>query len=192
MGYKAPVLRTAEEDWEPYALEVLANILDGGDSARLTRELVRGSQIASSAGAGYDLYDRQEGLFLLDGTPAGTHTVAEVQQALFEQVQRLQETLIEADELARVKSQVVASNVYEQDSSFYQAMKVGQLEAVGLDWKHANAYVDRINAVTAGQVQSVAKKYLVEERLTIAELDPLPMETGSKPRSDTNGGGHGH
>jgi zinc protease len=192
MGYKAPVLKTAEEDWEPYALEVLANILDGGDSARLTRELVRGSQIASSAGAGYDLYDRQEGLFLLDGTPAGTHTVAEVQQALFEQIQRLQETPVAADELERIKSKVVASDVYEQDSSFYQAMKVGQLEAVGLDWKLANAYVDRINAVTAAQVQAVAKKYLVEKRLTIAELDPLPMEVDSKPRSGAKGGGHGH
>ena len=190
MGYKAPVLKTAEKDWEPYALEVLANILDGGDSARLTRELVRGSQIATSAGAGYDLYDRQAGLFLLDGTPAGTHTIAEVQQALFEQVLRLQQTLVTADELARVKSQVVASNVYEQDSSFYQAMKVGQLEAVGLDWKLADAYVDRINAVTAGQVQAVAKKYLVEAQLTIAELDPLPMETGSVPRADSNGGDH--
>jgi zinc protease len=192
MGYKAPVLGTAEADWEPYALEVLANILDGGDSARLTRELVRGSQIATSAGAGYDLYDRQAGLFLLDGTPAGAHTIAEVQQALFEQVLRLQETLVEADELARVKSQVVASNVYEQDSSFYQAMKVGQLEAVGLDWKLADAYVGRINAVTAEQVRTVAKKYLVEAQLTIAELDPLPMETGQKPPSGTNGGGHGH
>ena len=192
MGYKAPVLRTAEEDWEPYALEVLANILDGGDSARLTRELVRGSQIATSAGAGYDLYDRQAGLFLLDGTPAGAHTIADVQQALFEQVLHLQERLVAADELARVKSQVVASNVYEQDSSFYQAMKVGQLEAVGLDWKLADAYVDRINAVTAGQVQAVAKKYLVEEYLTIAELDPLPMEAGGTPRSDSTGGGHGH
>ena len=190
MGYKAPVLKTADIDWEPYALEVLANILDGGDSARLTRELVRGSQIATSAGAGYDLYDRQAGLFLLDGTPAGTHTIAEVQQALFEQVLRLQQTLVTADELARVKSQVVASNVYEQDSSFYQAMKVGQLEAVGLDWKLADAYVDRINAVTAGQVQAVAKKYLVEAQLTIAELDPLPMETGRVPRADSNGGDH--
>ena len=190
MGYKAPVLKTAEVDWEPYALEVLANILDGGDSARLTRELVRGSQIATSAGAGYDLYDRQAGLFLLDGTPAGSHTIAEVQQALFEQVLRLQQTLVTADELARVKSQVVASNVYEQDSSFYQAMKVGQLEAVGLDWQLADAYVDRINAVTAGQVQAVAKKYLVEAQLTIAELDPLPMETGSVPRADSNGGDH--
>ena len=87
---------------------------------------------------------------------------------------------------------MVASNVYEQDSSFYQAMKVGQLEAVGLDWKLADAYVERINAVTAGQVQTVAKKYLVEEHLTIAELDPLPMEAGSTLRSDSNGGGHGH
>jgi len=192
MGYKVPVLRTAVEDWEPYALEVLANILDGGDSARLTRELVRGSQVASSAGAGYDLYDRQAGLFLLDGTPAGAHTIAEVQQALFGEVLRLQQTLVEADELARVKSQVIASDVYEQDSSFYQAMKVGKLEAVGLDWKLADAYVERINAVTAEQVRAVAKKYLVEEQLTIAELDPLPMEAGSPARSGGNGGNHGH
>jgi zinc protease len=192
LGYKAPVLKTAEEDWEPYALEVLANILDGGDSARLTRELVRGSQIATSAGAGYDLYDRQEGLFLLDGTPAGTHTIDDVQQALFEQVQQLKDALVAVDELERIKSKVVASNVYEQDSSFYQGMKVGQLEAVGLDWKLANVYVERINAVTAEQVQAVTKKYLVEEHLTIAELDPLPMETGSKSRADNNGGGHGH
>jgi zinc protease len=192
MGYKAPVLKTAEAGWEPYALEVLANILDGGDSARLTRELVRGSQIASSAGAGYDLYDRQEGLFLLDGTPAGSHTVAEVQQALFEQIQRLKDAPVAVDELERVKSKVVASDVYQQDSSFYQAMKVGQLEAVGLDWKLADAYVEQINAVTAEQVQAVAKKYLVEEHLTIAELDPLPMDTASKPRAEENGGGHGH
>jgi len=191
MGYKAPVLKTAALDWEPYALEVLANIMDGGDSARFTRELVRGSQVAASAGAGYDLYDRQQGLFLIDGTPAGSHTIADVQQALFEQISRLQETLVEADELARVKSQVVASNVYEQDSSFYQAMKIGQLEAVDLDWKLANVYVERINAVTAEQVQAVAKKYLVEERLTVAELDPLPMETGGKPNSGQSGGGHG-
>jgi zinc protease len=131
-------------------------------------------------------------LFLLDGTPAGTHTIDDVQQALFEQVQQLKDTLVAVDELERIKSKVVASNVYEQDSSFYQGMKVGQLEAVGLDWKLANAYVERINAVTAEQVQAVTKKYLVEEHLTIAELDPLPMETGSKPRAGNNGDGHGH
>ena len=192
MGYKAPVLATAEERWEPYALEVLANVLDGGDSARLTRDLVRGSQIATSAGAGYDLYDRQAGLFLLDGTPTESSTVAEIQEALFEQIQRLQDEPVTDEELTRIKSGVVASAVYELDSIFYQAMKIGQLEAVGLDWRLADEYVDRINAVTAEQIQSVAKKYLVEEALTVAVLDPLPMETGRKPRPQGNGGGHGH
>jgi zinc protease len=192
MGYKVPVLKTANESWEPYALEVLANILDGGDSARLTRELVRGSQIASSAGAGYDLYDRQAGLFLLDATPADGHTIDDVQQALFEQIQQLKDTPVTADELLLIKTSVVASNVYEQDSSFYQAMKVGQLEAVGLDWKLADSYVENINAVTAEQVQAVARKYLLDQHLTIAELDPLPMEKGSQPRAGANGSGHGH
>jgi zinc protease len=192
MGYKTPVLATAEASWEPYALEVLANILDGGDSARLTRELVRGSQIATSAGAGYDLNDRQAGLFLLDATPAGSHSIPELQDALFVQIQRLKDEPVTDEELARVKSGVVASAVYELDSIFYQAMKIGQLEAVGLDWRLADEYVERINAVTAEQVQAVAKKYLVEEALTVAVLDPLPMETGRQARADSNGVDHGH
>jgi zinc protease len=192
LGYKTPVLATAEAGWEPYALEVLANILDGGDSARLTRELVRGSQIATSAGAGYDLNDRQAGLFLLDGTPAGSHSIPELQDALFAQIQRLKDEPVTDEELARVKSGVVASAVYELDSVFYQAMKIGQLEAVGLDWRLADEYVERINAVTAEQVQAVAKKYLVEETLTVAVLDPLPMETGRQARADSKGADHGH
>jgi zinc protease len=191
MGYGVPVLKTAAEDWEPYALEVLASILDGGDSSRLTKELVRGSQIATSAGASYDLYERQQGMFLFDGTPAGKHTVDELQQALQQQVQRLQDKPVEPDELQRVKSKVVADAVYEQDSTFYQAMKIGQLEAAGLDWQLADDYVDRINAVTAAQVQAVARKYLVEEHLTVARLDPLPMQTG-KTAAALPGGGHVH
>jgi zinc protease len=192
MGYKVPALKTAAEDWEPYALEVLAGILDGGDSARFTTELVRGSQVATSAGAGYDLYSRQSDLFLLDATPAGEHSVDEVQQALLEQIKRLQDKLVTEEELARVKSQVVASDVYERDSIFYQGMKIGQLETVGLDWRLSDEYVGRINAVTREQLQAVARKYLVEKNLTVAVLDPLPMEPDSKPRAATTGGGHAH
>jgi zinc protease len=192
MGYKVPVLKTASEDWEPYALEVLAGILDGGDSARLTSELVRGSQIATDAGAGYDLYDRQQSLFLLDGTPAAAQDVAAVQQALLQQVQRLKDEPVAADELARVKSRVVADAVYEQDSVFYQAMKIGQLEAIGLDWRLADDYVERINAVTAEQLQAVAAKYLVDKYLTVAQLDPLPMETGSIQDQAMAGGADEH
>jgi zinc protease len=192
MGYKVPVLKTAAEDWEPYALDVLAGILDGGDSARLARELVRGSQVASSTGASYDLYDRQSSLFLFDGTPSNSHSIDDLQQALLAQVTRLQEEPVTGDELVRVKAQVVASNIYEQDSVFYQGMKIGQLESVGLDWRLEEDYVDRINAVTPEQVQAVARTYLVEDRWTVAVLDPLPIEPGSKPRQPQQGGGHAH
>ncbi len=192
MGFKVPVLGTTEDAHEVYALEVLSGILDGGDSARLTRELVRGSQIASSAGAGYDLYDRQASLFLIDGTPANGQSIEAVEQALHEQIRRLQEEPVEAGELERVKAQVVASDVFEQDSIYYQAMQIGRLESVGLDWSLMDEYVQRINAVTAKQVQAVARKYLVAQQQTVAVLDPLPLDKGGKPRPAPKGGSHGH
>ncbi len=192
MGYKTPVLATAEAGWEPYALEVLANILDGGDSSRLTRELVRGSQIATSAGAGYDLNDRQAGLFLLDGTPAGSHSIPELQDALFAQIQRLRMSRLPMRNWRGLNPGWWPVQSTSWTLIFYQAMKIGQLEAVGLDWRLADEYVERINAVTAEQVQAVAKKYLVEETLTVAVLDPLPMETGRQARADSKGAGHGH
>ena len=192
MGYKAPVLKTAGADWEPYALTVLAGVLDGGESARLARELVRGSQIASSAGASYDPYARQSSLFLLDATPANSHDIKSVEQALRDQVRRLQTEPVAQDELDRIKAQTIAGEVYEQDSIFYQGMVIGKLETTGLPWRLKDEFVERINAVTAEQVLAVAKKYLVESGLTVAVLDPLPMDTGKTARNDAAGGGHAH
>ena len=82
MGYHAPVLRDPVTDWEPYALEMLAGVLDGNESARLNKELVRERHIASSAGAGYDSTARGPGMFYLDGTPSEGRTVADLEAAL--------------------------------------------------------------------------------------------------------------
>jgi zinc protease len=177
MGYKAPSLLTTEHDWEPYALDVLSYLLDGGDYARLTKNLVRGSQVAASASAGYDPYDRLQSLFLVLGVPAQGHSVAELEAALRAEVERLRAAPVDPAELARVKTQVVAENVFQRDSVFYQAMEIGELETVGLGWRTADQYVDRIRAVTPEQVQTVAKKYLVDDGLTVGILDPQPMET---------------
>ena len=192
MGYKVPSLKGAELEWEPYALEVLAGVLGSGASARLERELVRGREIASDASVGYSLYARLNNLLLLDGTPAPGQTLATLEAALLEQVQRLRDEPVTESELARIKAQVVAESVFEQDSVFYQAMKIGQLETVGLDWRLADEYSQRIRAVTPEQIQAVARKYLVPEQLTVAELDPLPIN-GKKPqRAAAPEGGHVH
>ncbi len=173
MGYKVPVLTTAKDPAEVYALEVMAGVLDGGNSARLSKQLVRGKQIAVSAGAGYDMYDRIDNLFLFDGRPSTGHTIEELEKELRDQVKRLHTTLATQDELDRIKAQVVASKVYELDSVFYQGMQIGTLETVGLNHKQLDEYVNGIRAVTPEQIQAVAKKYLIDEGLTVAILDPI-------------------
>jgi zinc protease len=190
MGYKAPVVLTVdkEQGWEPYALEVLAGVLDGGNGARLASELVRGKAIATSAGAGYDAHDRMQSLFLLSGTPSRGHTVAELEAALREQLQKLKEEPVKKAELDRVKAQMRAKKVYEQDSVFYQAMQIGVLETIGLGWREAEHYHQQIQAVTPEQVMEVAKKYLLDDRLTVAELVPQPIDPDRPPRR----GGDGH
>jgi zinc protease len=188
MGFKVPALKEAKPEWEAYALEVLAGIFDGGDSARLTTRLVRQQGIANSAGAGYDLYDRLSGMFLFEGVPAQGKTVAQLKQALQDQIADLQNHPVSTQELERVKAQVVADKVYERDSVFYQAMQIGTLEAVGLDWKTMDEYVPRVQAVTPEQIQAVAKKYLVSEHQTVAELVPLPMDP-NKPQAAMSYGG---
>jgi zinc protease len=191
MGYKAPALKTAPDESEAYALEVAAGILDGGNSARLSSRLVRGQQIAASAGASYNLYSRLSTLFSLEGTPVQGKNVADLEKALLDEVRRLRDEPVAADELQRVKAQVLASHVYQLDSMFYQAMQLGTAETVGLGWKKVREYVDKVNAVTAEQVRNVAQKYLVDERLTIAHLDPLPLPEGAEaPEVAPVGGGH--
>jgi len=180
MGYKVPVLKTAKQDWEPYALEVLAGVLDGGDSSRLSRALIRG-EIAVSASAGYELDSRQESLFMLDGSPASKVSVKQLEKALLKQVAKIKQTPPSTGELERVKAQVMASKVYEQDSMFYEAMQLGILESVGLGWEKKQEYLKRIEAVTPEQVQAVARKYLILGHLTLARLVPLPLD-GKTPR----------
>jgi zinc protease len=184
MGYKTPVLKTATDVNEAYALEMLAAVLDGGNSSRFARELVRGRQVAISAGAGYDLYDRIDSMFLFDGTPATGHSIKELEAAIREQIKRVQDHTVDAEELERIKAQVVAGKVYERDSVFYQAMQIGTLVTVGLDYKLLDEYVDRIRAVTPAQVQAVAKKYLIDDSLTVAILEPQNGKSKEKQHSE--------
>jgi len=188
MAYHAPQLLDAEKDWKPYALEVLSGILDGNESARLNKSLVREQQLASSAGAGYDSTSRGPGMFELEGTPSTGKTVAELEAGLREQIALLIKDGVSEEELKRVKAQVMSSEVYKRDSLFYQAMQIGQLEAIGLGSKAIPIMLRKLQEVTAQQVQDVAREFLQDDNLSVAVLDPQPL---SGERKHANfGGGH--
>ncbi|MEM7540112.1 MAG: pitrilysin family protein [Pseudomonadota bacterium] len=175
MGFKAPTLATpspAAPEWEVYALDVLAALLDGNSSARLPTNLVRGQELATEVGAGYNGADRLETLFYMTATPRGETDMATLEAALLEQITDLQSELVDDQELKRVKTQVVAESVFELDSMFFQGMVIGFLETAGLDWRLKDEYVQRIEAVSAEQVRAVAKKYLIRNGLTVTHLLP--------------------
>ena len=192
LGYKVPVLKTVskENEWEPYALEVLSGVLGGSRTSRFNKVLVREKRIAVAADVDYSLASWQAGLLLIDATPANGKTVDELRQSINEQIESLKTTLVPVTELARIKAQVVAHDVYQKDSSFYQGMELGIYETVGLGYQRAAQYVDRVRQVTPEQVQQVARKYLVEDHLTMATLDPLPITAA--PRQHKLVGDHHH
>jgi zinc protease len=177
MGFQAPHMKTAQEPWEPYALWVAANLLNGGSSSRLQKELIRGQGIAASVYASYDPFQRQNSLFTLGGTPSTGISLEMLEQALLKQIQKLQLEAIPAEELKRIKMQVVAQHVFSKESLFDKAYDLGLMESLGLSWQTAEEFVDNIQAVTEAQVQSVIKKYLIPNSLTV--LYALPQETSN-------------
>jgi zinc protease len=181
MAWKAPKLRDVNKDRDPYALDVLAAVLDGHDASRFAKNLVRGSRVAQSAGAGYDGSLRGEASFTLDGQPAEGKTIADLEAALRAEIKRVQDEGVSAEELARVKTQSLAAQIYKRDSLMAQAMEIGGTEAAGVSWRDIDLLLEKLKSVTAEEVQAVAKKYFTDDTLSIAVLDPQPIEN-SKPR----------
>lgn len=185
MGFHVPTLPNSKSEtpeWEPYALEVLAGVLSGNDSARLNQKLVRETSLAVDVGAGYDTTSRgQQSLFELVGTPAEGKTVTELEGALLAQIELIKTAGVTQQELNRVKASVIAADVYQRDSMFYQAMQIGQLETMGYSWRLLKEYPEKLKTVTSEQIQAVAKKYLVKDNLTVATLDPQPIDPNAKP-----------
>jgi len=181
MAYKTPTMTQIGqpgpdgklvEAWEIYALDVLAAVLDGGSSARFTRELVRGQEIASQVGTYFQSMSRLPDMFSIDATPREGHDLAALEAAIRAQLEAIKAAPPTVEELARVKTQVVADTVYQQDSMFYQAMIIGTLESVGLSWRLRDEYAAAIRQITPEQVQAVARRYLDRDRSTVAWLLP--------------------
>ncbi len=182
-AYHTPTLDHADGP----ALEVAAQVLAGGKSARLPRDLVEEKRLCLYAGAGYDGDAEDPALFTLYAGLQPGHTPAEVEAALEEEVRRLAAEPVAAAELARAKTQIEAGFVFAQDSPFYLAMTLGRLYTTGRTVKALEQYLPRIRAVTAADVQRVAATYLRRDGRTLGVL--IPEEGKAPPPRPPRGSG---
>ncbi len=187
MGYHVPILHDIENEWEPYALDMLTGVLNGNDAARLNKALVRDQKIAIGVDVDYDSTQRGPGMFTVSGVPNSGRTVAELEQALRAQIALVVQQGVSDQELQRVKAQIVAGQVYQRDSIYFQASQIGGLLNAGYPSDAINVILRKLQQVTPAQVQAVAKKYLIDDSLTVAVLDPQPIDP-NKPVPPPQGG----
>lgn len=172
MAFNMPGLGTQTAPDEAYALRMLAGVLDEGSSARLETRVVRGQRVAAAVSSGYDLFARGDALLTITAVPNEGRSLDDVRDAVLAELEKLKTEPIAPEELQRVYAGIIASDVFARDSISSQANKIGMLESVGLGWRTMQDLQDRLKQVTAEQVQAVAKKYLVPERMSVLQLLP--------------------
>jgi len=155
-------------------LQVLAQILAGGESSRLHRELVYEKQIASSVSAwAYSLVD--PGLFYVTCMVSPDHTAQEAEAALYEIIGSLQNEPVNDRELEKAVNQYVSNFIFGQESILRQAFVVGYYDAL-LSWEVVNDLALKVKSVSKEEILEVAGRYLTQDNRTVATLIPLRPE----------------
>jgi zinc protease len=162
---------------DSFALQVLAYILGGGESARFYQKAVYDKQLASFAGADYNPAHVDPYLFGFSAGPLPGKTVEEVEQVLYAEVERLIANPIPDRELQKAKNQIESEFIFAQDSVHALAELLGHYEAVA-SWKLLDGFLEGVRKVTATDVQRVAKQYLLQENRTVAILIPVKAGAG--------------
>jgi zinc protease len=186
-----------------YALEVLSQILSGGESSRMYQRLVRKDKVAVFAGG--QMFEHEEpGLFLTFAAYLPGGDPAKVRAALEDELQKIVDAPVDAKELAKARNQLASRAVFRRERVSEMASQMGVDGVVAHDPLRGFTAPAKYDAVTAADVQRVAKKYLVKNNETMVVLQPLaktsgapakpappaaPAPNAAKPAPQSKGGG---
>ncbi|MCL5105615.1 MAG: insulinase family protein [Armatimonadetes bacterium] len=178
MGWHVPPLI----DEDSYALNVLDQVLSGGRSGRLYQALVE-KQLATGAwsmgGARKD-----PALFMIGATARQGVTADTLEKAILDEVEKLKTAPPTEREMQAAKNQLEAYYIFRNDSVSDQGEQLGYYNTI-TSWTYLNTLVPKVKAVTAEQVQDVAKKYFTQDNVTVGKFIPTngtaPAGSGSGP-----------
>ncbi len=155
------------------ALEVLSTVLSGGRASRLYRHLVYERQLALEAGGDYPYFSLDPSLFWFWATAMPGQTPDTLEKELLAEMERLKSEPVTDEELERAKNQIEAEFVFQQDSVYRRASLLARFETIG-GYRLLDAYVPRIRAITAADLQRIARAYFPADRRNVGILLPRP------------------
>ena len=152
----------------------ISNLLSQGRSSRLQRALVRDKKVATQA-AGISNFPgmKYPNLFVFFAFTAPGHSNEEVEKAFDAETERLKTELVSQSELDGIKRRARASFIHSLDSNFMLAFQLSTFQAVTGDWHDLFKQLDKINAVTAEDIQRVAKVTFTRDNKTVGTIEPI-------------------
>lgn len=167
IGYHKPALGHPDDD----VFGVIDAVLSDGLTSRLHQTLVREKRLAASAGSDANHPGvRAPNLFIFTATPLAPHTTAEVEAAIYEEIERLKREPVSSKELEKVLNNLDADLVRGLRSNSGLASQLSLYQAVAGDWRYILTSRDKVAAVTAEDIQRVARQYFTKSNRTVAVL----------------------
>ncbi|WPU96822.1 pitrilysin family protein [Mucilaginibacter sabulilitoris] len=139
-----------------YAVELLSDVLSRGNSSRLYRSLVQDKQIFSEVHA-YITSSLDKGMFVLEGKPLENVSIEQAEAALWEELEKVKQEQIPADELTKVQNKTESTMVFSEMSLLDKAMNLASFELLG-DADMLNQETARYLQVTTAHIKEVANK----------------------------------
>jgi len=161
--YLVPSATTAAAG-ESAVLDVLAQLMGGGSNSYLYRKLVVDRPLAINASAAYQGTSLDATQFTVSVSPRSGVEFAQVEQMIDDVISDMGQNAARAEDLDRVKTQLIAEAIYAQDNQATLARWYGGALTTGLGIEDIRSWPDRIRAVTAEQVREAAQKWLIKKR----------------------------
>jgi predicted Zn-dependent peptidase len=154
-----------------YALQVLSAALQQGQSSRLYQKLVKEKEMVSGVGGFMD-EKRGVGAFYTNATLRQNVKTADVEAAIYEEIERLKKEPIADWELQKAKNTTRRNFINGLQSSLNRAVSIGQYTVYYNEPNLINQRLDKVAAVTKEDVQRVANKYLIDTNRTVVITVP--------------------
>ncbi|MGB6866629.1 MAG: pitrilysin family protein [Candidatus Aminicenantaceae bacterium] len=169
MGYHRPDVRHADS----FALDALANILGQGRSSRLHESLVKDKKVCIQSGVfnGFP-GEKYPNLVAFIAVPSQGHTSEECLELIDDEIAKIKEESVTADELTKYKRSTVKAMLSRMKSNGSMAELLTYADVVLGDWQRLFDQVEQLQSVSVEDVKRVAKMYLVDEHRTIGEIVP--------------------
>jgi predicted Zn-dependent peptidase len=174
LGYHKPAINHPDD----FVFDVIDSVLSDGVTSRLYRSLVVEQRLAASVftGSGYP-GTRAPNLFVVGATPLAPHTPAEVERAIYKELDRLKAEPVSKEELEKVLNNLDASLVRSLRSNSGLASQIAYFQTVSGDWRYVLRAREQIAAVTTADIQRVASQYLTKSNRTVATLVRAPSSS---------------